>query len=39
MIEQDKIDGLVLGGTELPFILQEKDFKNLVLLNTTEIQC
>ena len=37
MIAHDNIDGLVLGGTELPFILQEKDFKDLVLLNTTEI--
>jgi aspartate racemase len=37
MVEQDNIDGLVLGGTELPLILQEKDFKDLVLLNTTEI--
>jgi aspartate racemase len=37
MIKQDNIDGLVLGGTELPFILQEKDFNGLVLLNTTEI--
>jgi aspartate racemase len=37
MIEHDNIKGLVLGGTELPFILQEKDFKKLVLLNTTEI--
>jgi aspartate racemase len=37
MVKQDNIDGLVLGGTELPFILQEKDFNGLVLLNTTEI--
>jgi aspartate racemase len=37
MVEQDNIDGLVLGGTELPFILEEKDFTDLVLLNTTEI--
>jgi aspartate racemase len=37
MIEHDTIDGLVLGGTELPLILQEKDFTDLVLLNTTEI--
>jgi aspartate racemase len=37
MIDQDNIDGLVLGGTELPFILKEKDFTKLSLLNTTEI--
>ncbi len=37
MIEHNGIEGLVLGGTELPFILEEKDFKNFALLNTTEI--
>jgi aspartate racemase len=37
MIGRENIDGLILGGTELPLILQEKDFKNLELLNTTEI--
>ena len=37
MIKHDHIDGLVLGGTELPLILEEKDFKDLVVLNTTEI--
>ena len=37
MIKKDAIEGLVLGGTELPFILHEKDFTNFVLLNTTDI--
>jgi aspartate racemase len=37
MKRQDGIEGLILGGTELPFILQEKDFAALPLLNTTEI--
>jgi aspartate racemase len=37
MIKHDNIEGLILGGTELPFILEEKDFKNFLLLNTTEI--
>ena len=37
MIELDGIEGLILGGTELPFIVQEKDFMNFTLLNTTEI--
>jgi aspartate racemase len=37
MIKKDAIDGLILGGTELPFILHEKDFTNFVLLNTTDI--
>ena len=37
MIELNGIEGLILGGTELPFIVQEKDFMNFTLLNTTEI--
>lgn len=37
MIKSNGIEGLVLGGTELPFILEEKDFRNFMLLNTTEI--
>ena len=37
MIKLNGIEGLVLGGTELPFVLKEKDFENFVLLNTTEI--
>ena len=37
MIQQSNIEGLILGGTELPFILEEKDFKKFSLLNTTEI--
>jgi aspartate racemase len=35
--EQTRIEGLILGGTELPFILKEEDFINFKLLNTTEI--
>jgi aspartate racemase len=37
MIKSDGIDGLILGGTELPFILKEKDFINFRLFNTTKI--
>ena len=37
MIKLNGIEGLVLGGTELPFVLKEQDFENFVLLNTTEI--
>lgn len=37
MIEQNNIEGLILGGTELPFILKEEDFNNFRLFNTTEI--
>jgi aspartate racemase len=37
MIQQNNIEGLILGGTELPFILKEEDFNNFRLFNTTEI--
>jgi aspartate racemase len=37
MIHESAIDGLILGGTELPFILKQEDFHNVRLLNTTEI--
>jgi aspartate racemase len=37
MIKQNNIEGLILGGTELPFILKEEDFHNFRLFNTTEI--
>jgi aspartate racemase len=37
MIKQNEIEGLILGGTELPFILKEEDFGNFKLLNTTQI--
>jgi aspartate racemase len=37
MINQNNIEGLILGGTELPFLLKEEDFHNFRLLNTTEI--
>jgi aspartate racemase len=37
MKKQSGMEGLILGGTELPFILKEEDFNNLKLLNTTEI--
>jgi aspartate racemase len=37
MIKQNNIEGLILGGTELPFILKEEDFNNFRLFNTTEI--
>jgi len=35
--KQNSIEGLILGGTELPFILKEGDFINFKLFNTTEI--
>jgi aspartate racemase len=37
MRKQNSIEGLILGGTELPFILKEEDFSNFKLFNTTEI--
>lgn len=36
MIEEEQLDGLILGCTELPMILNEKDV-DIELLNTTEI--
>ena len=37
MRDENGIEGLVLGGTELPFILKDSDFQNFEVLNTTEI--
>jgi aspartate racemase len=37
MRKQNRIEGLILGGTELPFILREEDFNNFTLFNTTKI--
>jgi aspartate racemase len=37
MKQHSGMEGLILGGTELPFILKEEDFNNLKLLNTAEI--
>ena len=37
MINQYRIEGLILGGTELPFILKKEDFSGFSLLNTTDI--
>ncbi|MBN2520820.1 MAG: amino acid racemase [Bacteroidales bacterium] len=31
------IQGLILGGTELPLILKQDDFNDIIILNTTEI--
>ena len=39
MTEQSGIDGVILGGTELPLILREPAHKGLPLLNTTRIHC
>jgi len=33
----ENIEGIILGGTELPLILKQEDFDNLKVFNTTEI--
>jgi len=33
----ENIEGIVLGGTELPLILKQEDFDNIIVFNTTEI--
>jgi aspartate racemase len=35
--ESESIEGLILGGTELPLILSQSDFGDIKILNTTEI--
>ncbi len=37
LAKQEKIEGVVLGGTELPLILEQEDFDLLKVFNTTEI--
>jgi len=37
MKRRDQIEGLVLGGTELPLILGQDDFPNLRIFDTTKI--
>jgi aspartate racemase len=39
MAERSEIDGVVLGGTELPLILREPAHNGIPLLNTTRIHC
>ena len=35
--EQESLQGLILGGTELPLILKQSDFQDLTIFDTTEI--
>ncbi len=35
--DKSGISGLILGGTELPLILKQEDFKDIKILNTSEI--
>lgn len=37
MYNEGQIDSLILGGTELPFILKSVDMEDIELLNTTKI--
>jgi aspartate racemase len=39
MARQNGIDGVVLGGTELPLILREPEHNGIPFLNTTRIHC
>jgi aspartate racemase len=39
MARQSKIDGVILGGTELPLILREPSHNGIPFLNTTRIHC
>jgi aspartate racemase len=35
--DEEGIEGLILGGTELPLILSQDDFNDIALLNTSQI--
>jgi aspartate racemase len=35
--EKEHIEGIILGGTELPFILKQEDFTDLQVFDTTQI--
>jgi len=37
LIEKQSIEGLILGGTELPLILKQSDFTDIEIFNTTKI--
>lgn len=39
MAERAEIDGVILGGTELPLILRDPEHNGIPLLNTTRIHC
>jgi aspartate racemase len=39
MAEQSRIDGVILGGTELPLILRAPEHNGIAFLNTTAIHC
>lgn len=39
LVEQTGIDGVILGGTELPLILRDPSHHGIPLLNTSRIHC
>jgi aspartate racemase len=39
MAQHSSIDGVILGGTELPLILREPEHNGIPFLNTTRIHC
>jgi aspartate racemase len=39
MAQRDNIDGVILGGTELPLLLRESAHNEIPFLNTTRIHC
>jgi aspartate racemase len=39
MARQSRIDGVILGGTELPLILRDPSHNGIPFLNTTRIHC
>jgi len=39
LAQQAGIDGVILGGTELPLILRDPAYNGIPLLNTTQIHC
>jgi aspartate racemase len=39
MAERAKIDGVILGGTELPLLLRDPSHNGIPFLNTTRIHC
>jgi len=39
MAERNNIDGVILGGTELPLILRDPSHNGIPFLNTTRIHC
>jgi aspartate racemase len=39
MATESNVDGVILGGTELPLILREPSYNGIPFLNTTRIHC